>query len=405
MVARLSSVSPSMIGTIKPFMSPSGHSHSFHSHSYTTSATLCSPASEKDFSDGVTSFTTSEAAGNSSVASIFPGSSPIQPEIDVVADVATASADAATFSPAWYNPVDHTVNLLNYLDALTGPDVPFVYTIIGTTIAVRTALVPLYIKAQRNASRVAHMKPEMEALKARFDKLNMGGKVDVETQQRMNAEMFALFQKYDCNPMKGLLVPLIQAPIFMSMFFSLQKMPHYFADIMSTGGLLWFPDLVIPDPMYMLPIISSATFLATIQLTQTNLNATANNPAQANIMMAVFRGLGILMIPITINFPAAVLCYWITNNTYTFFLTAAFQQKALRDAVGIWELPKPVPGAPEPKGFQEMMKELMENNKRIAEMAQKEEEGRKKKKIDEVVIEADYKERSGDNEKDSKPKI
>jgi len=246
-------------------------------------------------------------------------------------------------------------------------------------MAIRTALVPLYIKSQKNASRVAHMKPEMEALKAKYDKLG-GTKIDIAQQQQMNAEMFALFKKFECNPMFGFVLPLAQAPVFISMFFALQKMPLYFSETMSHGGAFWFPDLTVPDPMYALPVVSSAIFIATIELGKKNMAATSN-PAQANMMLTVFRGLGLLMIPITINFPSAVLCYWVTNNTYTFFLSAAFQQKVLRDAVGIWEMPKPVPGAPAEKGLQEMLKEAIAKNHQIAEMSEKEEQLKKMRQL------------------------
>jgi len=159
----------------------------------------------------------------------------------------------------------------------------------------------------------------------------------------------------------------------MSMFFGLQKMPTYYSDTLANGGLLWFPDLSVPDPMYILPLLSSATFLATIELGQKSMAASSGNQGQTKIFITVFRGMAILMIPVTIQFPAAVLCYWVTNNIFTFFQSAVFQIPAIRNALGIWELPKPVPGAPEPKGVQEMIKELMEQRQKIADMAKKEE--------------------------------
>lgn len=37
---------------------------------------------------------------------------------------------------------------------------------------------------------------------------------------------------------------------------------------MKTGGLLWFPDLTLCDPYFLLPILSSALMLLTIEVGQ-----------------------------------------------------------------------------------------------------------------------------------------
>ena len=35
---------------------------------------------------------------------------------------------------------------------------------------------------------------------------------------------------------------------------------------MKTGGLLWFPDLTIADPFFLLPILCSGSMLLTIEV-------------------------------------------------------------------------------------------------------------------------------------------
>lgn len=37
-------------------------------------------------------------------------------------------------------------------------------------------------------------------------------------------------------------------------------------DSMRTGGLFWFTDLTLPDPYYLLPILTSATMWLTIEV-------------------------------------------------------------------------------------------------------------------------------------------
>lgn len=266
---------------------------------------------------------------------------------------ASATSSDLVFSPTWYNPVDNVVTLLNHIDSLHS--YPFAITIIGSTLAIRAGLLPLFINAQKNSSRMAHMQPEMQVLKEKLDR--MGKNTDAATQQRFQEQMQALFKRYDCNPLKSLIAPLVQMPIFMSMFFALRKMPTYFESELEQGGLLWFYDLTQYDPYYILPVASSLTFLATIELSKANMSATST-PAQSQLMTNVFRGMAVIMVPATMYFPTAVLCYWVTNNTFTLFQSMTLQQKSVRKMLGIWDPPKPVPGAPQVKGIMEMWQEF-----------------------------------------------
>jgi len=177
----------------------------------------------------------------------------------------------------------------------------------------------------------------------------------------MGMKMKELFKKYDCNPMKALALPLLQAPIFMSFFFGLRKMPDYFHEQLSTGGILWFTDLSVPDPLYIMPVVSAASFVLMVELGKEQM--LASNAQQGQTMLTVFRGLGVIMVPLTLNFSSAVFCYWVTNNSLSLLQSMAFQRKSIRKALGIWELPKPTPGAPPPKSIVETLQEVMQSTK------------------------------------------
>ena len=70
----------------------------------------------------------------------------------------------------------------------------------------------------------------------------------------------------DISPFRSMLVPLVQAPIFMSMFFGLRGMTNVPVESMRLGGLWWFTDLTVPDPFYLLPLATSATMYLTIKV-------------------------------------------------------------------------------------------------------------------------------------------
>jgi len=252
----------------------------------------------------------------------------------------TGGSGAEVFDPTWWNIADQAINAVNYVHTVA--DVPIGLSIVGVTCCVRVVLLPLFIKSQQNTARMAHMQPEMQQLKAEMDKL--GPNPDQQQQVKMGMQMRALFKKYDCNPMRALALPLIQAPMFMGMFFGLRKMPNYFPDELATGGLLWFPDLTVSDPLYILPIGSALSFLIMIELGKEQMMAT--NPQQGQIMMNVFRGMSFMMIPVATTLSSAVLCYWVTNNSISLLQSIAFRNKQIRKMLNIWDPPKPVPGAP-----------------------------------------------------------
>lgn len=302
-----------------------------------------------------------------SLAKILPGfgSTPITPEDGLSASDSliahgnispTAAEQIAAFEPTWW-PSDQALVLLNYLHELSGFDC-YAYTIGATTIAFRVLLFPLFANAQVNSSRMAHMQPELNVLKQKIDQL--GNRVDQETQQKYMQSTKALFAKYQCNPFKSMIAPLASAPIFMSMFFALRNAPEVVPDLLTAGGLLWFPDLTVPDPYLALPVLSAGTFLLMTETGKEQMMA--SDPARGKMMVNVFRALAVAMIPLTMNFNSGVFVYWSCNNLWSLGQTLFLKQAAVRKYLGIWDPPKPIPGQ-ENKSFMDEIQNLVNRNK------------------------------------------
>jgi len=252
--------------------------------------------------------------------------------------VETILREALPWEPDWYWLPDICINWLNYLAETSG--MPYAACIAATTLGIRIVVFPLFVSAQRNQSRMAHMKPELDMVKAQIDK--MGPTSTPEEQMRYANKMKGLFRKYECNPLKSLAVPIAQAPVFMSMFFGLRKMPDYFPNELANGGLYWFTDLTAADPLHIMPIVSAAMFVGMMEIGKEQM--LAGNPQQGPIMLNAFRGLGLMMIPITWNFSSAIFCYWVTNNLASLGQAGLFKNQAMRKMLGIWDPPPPVPG-------------------------------------------------------------
>lgn len=59
---------------------------------------------------------------------------------------------------------------------------------------------------------------------------------------------------------------LLQAPVFISFFFALRGMANLPIESFKTGGMLWFTDLTVPDPFYILPLITSVSLFCTLEV-------------------------------------------------------------------------------------------------------------------------------------------
>ena len=64
----------------------------------------------------------------------------------------------------------------------------------------------------------------------------------------------------NCHPLKTFLPIMSQAIFFTSMFFGIRGMVGAPVQSLTTGGILWFPDLTLADPTFILPILTASTF-------------------------------------------------------------------------------------------------------------------------------------------------
>mmetsp|Transcript_55309 Transcript_55309/g.66616 ORF Transcript_55309/g.66616 Transcript_55309/m.66616 type:complete len:477 (+) Transcript_55309:62-1492(+) len=250
-------------------------------------------------------------------------------------DIATTLLTSADFHPSWSYPPDQVIVAITSIHETTG--LSYGLSILTFTLGIRTLMLPIFIKSQRNTSRMAHMKPEMDVMNERMKKL--GSNLDQSQKLQMASEMNALFAKYDCHPIKAMALPLLQMPVFMSVFFGLKQMPDYYSHELSTGGMGWFVDLSATDPYHVLPFLCAGTFVGIIELGKTQM---LQNPS-GKTMLTAFRCMGALSVPFTMMFPTALFCYWLPNNMISLAQTAAFQVPSVRSSLGIWDLPKPVP--------------------------------------------------------------
>ncbi|XP_063043634.1 mitochondrial inner membrane protein OXA1L [Engraulis encrasicolus] len=296
-------------------------------------------------------------ADTSMAAAAAVDSAPVvisQPITEQVAEVAPTVVDVlqeagpelrlAELGLGNYTPVGAIQNLLEFFHMDLG--MPWWGAIALGTVLARCLVFPVIVKGQREAAKLNNVMPEMTKLTNRMNEAKQSGnKFDFA---KAYSDLMLFQKKNDVNPLRGLIVPLVQMPIFVSFFIALRKMAYLPVPSLQTGGTLWFPDLTMADPYYILPFAVTGTMFAILEL---GAESGVDNP-NLKAMKTVLRVMPFVILPLTINFPTAVFTYWMTSNLFTLSQVALLNQTLIRKRLGIPEkIVHPASALPPQEGF------------------------------------------------------
>jgi YidC/Oxa1 family membrane protein insertase len=184
---------------------------------------------------------------------------------------------------------------------------PWWLSIAMLTVIVRTLLFPLTVKQVKSMRAMQDLRPEMERIRAQYR----------DNRQKQQEEIMKLYQERKVNPLGGCLPILVQMPIFIGIFYVIRQFGGYSIGGRTVppeypsfheGGILWFQNLSVADPYYILPVLSALTMLAATEITAHNID-----PQQRWMMRLLPIGITLFLF----NFPAGLFVYWITSNLVT----------------------------------------------------------------------------------------
>ncbi|XP_065270626.1 mitochondrial inner membrane protein OXA1L [Emys orbicularis] len=226
-----------------------------------------------------------------------------------------------------YTPVGLIQNMLEFLHADLG--LPWWGAIVAGTVVARCLVFPLIVKGQREAVKLNNHLPEITRLTQRMqDAKRSGNQFEFS---KWYSELNLYQKAHDVNPIRGFLVPLVQAPIFISFFIALREMATLPVPSMQSGGLAWFVDLTAADPLYVLPLVVTGTMWLILEL---GAESGVDNP-NLKVMKTVFRVMPLVILPLTISFPTAVFTYWLTSNLFSLAQVGLLRVPAVRTRLRI----------------------------------------------------------------------
>jgi YidC/Oxa1 family membrane protein insertase len=165
------------------------------------------------------------------------------------------------------------------------------WTIVAFTILIKLLFFPLSAAGYRSMAKMKTVTPKMQAIRERY-------KADPVKMQQATME---LYKTEKINPLGGCLPILIQMPVFLALYWTLQAA----VEMRGAPWILWIHDLTAPDPTYILPIVYAISMIVT-----TRLNPQPADPMQAKMMMFMPIAFSVIFI----FFPSGLVLYWVVNN-------------------------------------------------------------------------------------------
>ena len=227
-------------------------------------------------------------------------------------------------------------------------------SIIGLTVVIRAALIPLFVKQIKSSRNMQLLQPKLKELREKYG----------HDRERFAQEQMKLFQETGTNPLASCLPLILQMPIFLALFRMLDRAAHG-----ETRGVLTEDQVTSLANAEIFGAKISATFTgadgdiavqilagvlvlamtATTFLTQRQLMTKNMPPDAMKGQYAQQQKMLLYILPIVfavggIAFPIGVIIYWTTSNLWTmgqqFYVirrnpapgTPAFAAKEKRDA-------------------------------------------------------------------------
>lgn len=185
--------------------------------------------------------------------------------------------------------------------------------IIVVTIIIRIIILPLMIKQTKSAKAMQEIQPEIKKIQEKYKSK------DAQTQQKLQQETMALFQKHGVNPLAGCFPILVQMPIIIGLYQA----------IMRTGEIknhtfLWF-DLGSPDI-----ILSVLAGVFTFFQQKLMMAGPASDNPQMKMMLYL---MPIMIIVFGITLPSALALYWVVGSIFMIIQTLIIgRNKPVQDA-------------------------------------------------------------------------
>ncbi|KAM3721847.1 Mitochondrial inner membrane protein OXA1L [Dirofilaria immitis] len=220
---------------------------------------------------------------------------------------------------SWWSPASWFRLALEYMHF--NIDLPWWLTVMCATISLRLLLIFVPIASHRLMTRVQLYKKEIDEFKGKIESAQRSGNF-LQTMEAQK-EMKDFLKSKDIKLYRQFLFMSLNGAIFMTQFIAVKKLADAAFPGLSTGGLYWFKDLTVPDPYYLLPLISAVTVAAIFKMgAETGGTNQGINPQIQKILTRIGP---VMVFACSTKVSSAIALYWCTSNTISVIFSGMFK--------------------------------------------------------------------------------
>ncbi|SEC01816.1 YidC/Oxa1 family membrane protein insertase [Nocardioides exalbidus] len=203
----------------------------------------------------------------------------------------------------------------------------WILSIIGLTLVVRTALIPLFVKQIKSSRNMQLIQPKVRELQKKYG----------HDREKLAQETMKLYKDSGTNPFASCLPILLQMPIFLALFRMLDQAARrgkahgfmdstlagqfrdatFLGDIKVSGTLTGGETGVMIVAGILVVAMTATTFMTQRQLMSKNMPADALSGPYAQQQKMLLYVLPVVFAVGGIAFPIGVLVYWTISNLWT----------------------------------------------------------------------------------------
>jgi YidC/Oxa1 family membrane protein insertase len=260
--------------------------------------------------------------------------------------------------------------LLPVFDFLQKHIVSMGIVILLITLMIRLITSPILYKSYLSGAKMKVLKPEVDALKAKFT--DKSGQLD---QQAFSMEQMKLWRTAGVSPLGGCIPALLQIPIFMSLYYFFQS------NIGLRGkSFLWANDLASYDSIYKLPFeipfygdhVSLFTLTAVATSLLISIYSMSNMQDNSNPLMKYMPYIfPVLLLGVFNKLPAALTWYYTVSNTITLILQIVIQKYVINHEKILLQINENRKKPVKKSKLAERVEAMQESQKKIQELKNK----------------------------------
>ncbi|KAG8628613.1 hypothetical protein KVT40_004486 [Elsinoe batatas] len=233
-----------------------------------------------------------------------------------------------------YGPTATVEWLLEHIHVYTG--LPWWGSIAITAALIRLSFTPLLMKTSDNQARMSHIQPEL-------NKLNKAMMTAYRAQDN-NATNLARTEMQNLRLRAGVSFQPMILNLGVNMVFAIASLKLLRAMIalpvpgFLNGGALWFTDLTVADPYYLLPLMMAGTIHGVFRFGADPSMQLQNSPGMRKFMLY---GLPSIVFFSMAWFSAALNLWFASAGVVSITVGKLLQNPAFRDRFGLMQPPPP----------------------------------------------------------------